>query len=533
MKKDQIFAGIGFSLIGLCFILSLSRMFQRISEESDPKLTTIRFSHWQLESGIREGFDAVAQEYMRLHPNVRVIQEPVPEKIYTNWIITQLVGETAPDLVLLGGVTDERLARYFVPITPYVNQSNPYNQGTDLEKLPWRETYLDGMEGAYNPNLLEYYSAPFAMHVIRLFYNKELLKKISGRDDLPTDYDAFLQLCHQIQDYAQKSGEVVIPIAGSKYNSAIMVGRFFSTQTQRMVDRPSMGYLLRPDVEILTPRYWENEWSLNDPEIRSGLEMMHEIGLHMQPGFMQLQREDATFYFVQQRAVMIASGSWDRSSVRTETQGRFTVGVCALPSPSPASPRFGKYVLGPVSEASTKAFGGFGIPRSSKSFDVALDFERFLCSRIGNQIFVNRSGWLPAIAGVKIPEELKAFEPQLNGYPEGFALQWSPNVKRVVENELNQLYQVTGGVDRFISALKPKYAEALAEDSRNNIRGLLRNTFRMETAFGALLELQKQDPHDSHLENKIAEMNENMVMAESHWMRGQYDLRQAGYNTKP
>ncbi|MES2308434.1 MAG: extracellular solute-binding protein [Verrucomicrobiota bacterium] len=529
MKLNRIFNVIGFTLIGICFLISAYRMFSRSKEATNSKITTIRFSHSQLESGVREAFDLVAQEYMKLHPNVRVIQEPVPEKVYTNWLITQLIGETAPDLIWIGqGINDERLARYFVPITSYVGQPNPYNQGTDLEGVPWRETYLDGMAGAYNLGLLEYYAASNAIHVVRLFYNQELLKKISGLDAPPRDYETFIQLCDQIRDYSQKTGNAVIPIAGSQYNAQYMLTPLFSTQTQKMIFSPRALYALRPEWGSgLAPSYWRGEWRLNTPEIRSGLKIMHEMGRNMQPGFLQLQREDATFYFVQQRAVMIASGSWDSSGIHEETQGLFHVGISPLPLPAKSSSEYGKYVLGAVSEAYSKAAGGFGIPRCAKSFEVALDFQRFITSQKGNQIFVNRSGWLPVVRGVKIPEELKPFQPVYEGYPIAFNIVWEANTKRVVNNALDKLYSVNGGVDSFIQALEPNYSEALRQDYQSLLKTQYRNALRLEISSEGLRQLTLRHSESQDLENKSAEMMEVLSTTESEFLRGQYFLQQA------
>ncbi|MES2308489.1 MAG: ABC transporter substrate-binding protein [Verrucomicrobiota bacterium] len=531
MKLNRIFNAIGFTLIGVCFLISAYRMFSRSRQETHSNITTIRFSHWQLEAGVREAFDLLTQEYMKMHPNVRVIQEPVPEKVYTNWLITQLIGETAPDLIWIGqGMNDERLARYFVPLTTYVNEPNPYNQGTDLEKIAWRDTYLDGMQGSYNQNLLEYYSASNAMHVVRLFYNQELLKKISGLDAPPNDYEAFIRLCDQIRDYSQKTGSAIIPIAGSQYNARMMLTPLFSTQMQKMIFSPSAFYSLRPEWSGgLATDYWNKAWTLEAPEIRSGLQLMHEMGRNMQPGFLQLQREDATFYFVQQRAVMIASGSWDSSGIHQETKGLFHVGIAPLPIPSSQSPKFSKYVLGPVSEANLRAAGGFGIPRCSKSFEVALDFQRFTTSRMGNQIFVDRSGWLPVIRGVNIPEELKPFQPRLEGYPDAFNFAWQADTKRVVDNSLDKLYSVSGGVDSFIEALKPNYGRAIADDFRSNIRTQYRNTLRIEVSTEGLKQLLKLHPEETKLEAKAEEMTEVLNMVETDLLRSQYYLREAGY----
>src|SRR4249920_2525037 len=74
----------------------------RRSEEAPRDAVTIRLAHWQLEAGVRDGLTEAAAEYTKLHPNVRIIQEAIPETTYGQWMSTQLMGGTAPDIVEAG-----------------------------------------------------------------------------------------------------------------------------------------------------------------------------------------------------------------------------------------------------------------------------------------------------------------------------------------------------------------------------------------------------------------------------------------------
>src|SRR5207253_9887425 len=128
---------------------------------NNPRQITIRFAHWQLENGPRDAFEKIAAEYSKLHPGISVEQLPIPERIYPNWFITQLVGGMAPDLIQIGkGSNDERLTRFFTPLSDLASSPNPYNKGTDLEGVPMRETLFDGMEGGFVQNLIEFYAVP-------------------------------------------------------------------------------------------------------------------------------------------------------------------------------------------------------------------------------------------------------------------------------------------------------------------------------------------------------------------------------------
>ena len=66
--------------------------------------------------------------------------------------------------------------QYLVPLTAHIGQPNPYNDGTVLEGVPWRDTYVDGMEGGYFFHVMEFFSIPTTLDNIRIFYNKDLFR---------------------------------------------------------------------------------------------------------------------------------------------------------------------------------------------------------------------------------------------------------------------------------------------------------------------------------------------------------------------
>src|SRR3981189_3964284 len=93
----------------------------RRNEETPGNAVTIRLAHWQLEVGVRDGLAEAAAEYRKLHPNVQIIQEAIPEATYGQWMSTQLMGGTAPDIVQAGMVEGHLMTafflRYFVPLS--------------------------------------------------------------------------------------------------------------------------------------------------------------------------------------------------------------------------------------------------------------------------------------------------------------------------------------------------------------------------------------------------------------------------------
>ncbi len=527
MNRQTISAWFGASLLLGCFVYALVGVFGREREARAEHVRTITFAHWQLESGIREALDALARDYEALHPDVRVRQIAIPERIYPQWVRTQLVGGTASDIIQLGiGMDDEIAARYFLPLSKEVEHPNPYNAGTELGAAAWRDTFLDGMNGGwgYRPNLLDYYGVPLSMFTTRVYYNRTLWRRILGDTPEPRDYEAFREICQRVLAHAARHSTPILPIAGSRANAPMLVDKLFHSQTQRLYQRINLLPHLRPGGADIGLGLLRGEWSLRDPAYIDALDLMREVGGFLQPGFQSLGREDATFYFIQGRALMIATGSWDSPSFRA--QAPFEIGVFEVPAPSREHPRFGRNTLGPLSEAEVGTGLSFGITRLSPHPELAIDFLRFVTSRAGNARFSEISGWLPSVIGVEPSPEIAPFLPIADGYVNGFDINLNfvgPDSHRLIQASQFDLIGPAGGVDRFVSTLERELPALLRSDLERIVRDSRHNLARQDVIGAAYLLLPRFSPAESRaeLEDRRSRVLEGQVQQESYsaWLR--------------
>ena len=195
-------------LLLAAYVLSVCHVvhWRGFGPPTPPPRVTIRFAHWQLEAGMREAFDLVAHRYMELHPDVRVEQLAVPGTVYKQWLSTQLAGDTVPDLVCFN-TSDlalvAQLPRHFESITRWLEEPNPYNAGTRLAGVPWRLTFVDGgrNRSTYLDQYRNYYAVGLSSHTMRMFYNRNLLRAITGHDAPPQNFREWLELGKKIRSY--------------------------------------------------------------------------------------------------------------------------------------------------------------------------------------------------------------------------------------------------------------------------------------------------------------------------------------------
>jgi raffinose/stachyose/melibiose transport system substrate-binding protein len=432
----------------------------------DPETITIRIGHWQLEPQVRESFDELAREYQRtVNPRVRIVQDIIPETTYGQWACTQLMGGTAPDIVeiwkaLPHSVWVSYLQRYFIPLSGEVSKPNAYNKGTDLEGLPLRQTYVDGMRAGYVEEAQEFYNIPLSQFAIRVFYNKGLLKRLTGRSEPPRDYHDFLDLCRDIE----VKGSVAIAASGTFH---------FYMWEQAMFDAPTFGALpladfnrdgyLGEDEQYIAMR--TGRTSLDLPCYRAKFDMTRDVCSHYQNGFAGATRDEAVFLFQQQRAVFISTGTWDARILRKQAEGKFEVGVMDFPLE-----HYGPTYQGPMADVPMVGIN-FAITRTSKHPDVALDFLKFLAAKRNNQRFNDDVGWIPAIRGTTIGPLLEGFTPHVQGV---FST-WKPNTGGESTVRWTQIFQMFQIRQISFEQMNAQFEALLRNEGARDFEELKRN----------------------------------------------------------
>jgi len=460
----------------------------------------IRIGHWQLEASVREGLEIMAEDYRKIHPNVHIVQDAIPEMVYPQWTTTQLMGGTAPDLLQIGlAVLPRHLwlqyyNRYCYSLSQFANEPNPYNQGTDLEGVLLRSTIKDGMRWTYIEEMQEYVAIPLSQFGVRIFYNRDLLKKLTGLDVGPTDYRAFITACETIRRQKKSDQEFYTAIAASKYHMPMWDAFMLDLVTypaMRKADFNRDG-LLGIDESYVATR--AGLLGLRFPAYQAKFKMLRELTDQFQTGFSGLTRDEAVFQFIQQDAVFMATGTWDARSLQEQADGQFTVGVMDFPLPSQDDPDYGPFVEGPLFEQPYVGFA-FAITHASKNFDQALDFLRFMASKKQNEKLNKIIGWIPSVKGTEIDPLLEAFAPKLEGVTKAFNpdlggetwLNWM---------QLYSLYQVNQiSFDDLVARYEPFYKENGFKDFMEQQRDWRRGMhLQEETLAGIRAQAMLADP---------------------------------------
>lgn len=435
---------IGFGILAVCYAGALWNVARLRKETATHEV--IRLVHWQLELGVRDGLQDLidrfeARKAAEGHP-VKIIQIPMPERTYKQYVTTRLIGRNAPDMIQIGKFPHAYIGRYFRPLSHVLQQTNPFIEArrrelqgkvrkteddryweavcADLKDRPWMDTFGDGLKSMFRDRFQEYYAVGFSMFTVRMFYNKKIFREALGTDEPPTDYREFLHTCERIRRYAATCRRDLVPIASSQFQMLFFKSYYLQAMTSDITIREDLdldGSF--SEMERVTTFLRGKSGPVSE-DYRAGIELGRRLAQYFPPGFMALGRTDASFAFVQGKAAMTTTGSWDAKSFARKIEDqpedlRFEFGVFELPMPEHDDPEFGKWFDGAVSESGHGTQFPFGVTRFSRHFGLCIEFLQFCTTPENNTRLNDHAAWIPSVIGAKMSPLLENFRPNYAG----------------------------------------------------------------------------------------------------------------------
>lgn len=154
----------------------------KASAETKVENKTIKFIPWNYYPNdtaaegkkVLKAMSELAAEWEAKHPGAKIEFVKQPADDYSIWLNAQLIGDTAPDIVLHQGAAADGVSGLVVSLDPYLEKPNPYMDGN----VKWIDTFYpgpleilkqngDGKNYAISPDQVE----------TAVFYNKEIFEK--------------------------------------------------------------------------------------------------------------------------------------------------------------------------------------------------------------------------------------------------------------------------------------------------------------------------------------------------------------------
>lgn len=382
----------------------------------------------------REGFQRIAREYRRLHPNVQVKVQVMPVNGYETWLRTQIpgAGDKAPDLFNANYAWGMYEKGLLVNLAPCLNQLNPYTGKAWIDTL--------------NPQFIEKFKTAGGVSFVTVdfveigfYYNASLFRKLGLRT--PATWEEMLTLTERIR--AEGYLPFAVPGNADSYWSGTVgwIVRFFTDAYTRqwvplVMSRPGdWDYDPARNANFrldLSDPYNDSLVIINGERLLDAVRQRRfrfdgarfaELYTHIkhfsrfwQKGFHGANSVTAYNLFLTGRAAVLLEGSWLIGDLMQDmadlpARARFDWGI--FPVPPLTTSRF-----------KVPPFRGVGGPglvlgvvkKNPQQTARVVDFLMFLTSPRGAQILVDEavrnrralSGPM-LIPDVKMPPELQAY----------------------------------------------------------------------------------------------------------------------------
>ncbi|WP_309380795.1 hypothetical protein [Cerasicoccus frondis] len=371
---------IALGILLLAYVFSAGRFFlYKLKNQEGEEGKVVRIAHWQLEPGYREALDWAMDEYCRLphvkEAGIKVVQMPMPTRVYNQFMNVHLISGTAPDIAEAGFtsmIQGNSIARFYASLGTYASEPNPYNaleftsEEMDpklrefLATAPWKDTFIDGMERGWKQELNDYYSVPVSgFGGLRLFYNLSLVKQgkeflrralaqnpqplwlqgcwlrtegedvhgylpdnerfriwLAEDDEPPQTLGQLIVFCFAIQEMAKAEGlKYLTPLSVGNYGAGDPIFRyqsgFFRLFGDELEKDGQPGISGLEAVDGLS----RGAWSFDDVRMVEYIKLAQLLCSFYPAGYLGLDREQVQRRFVSGDAAIFSSGGWDAAGV--------------------------------------------------------------------------------------------------------------------------------------------------------------------------------------------------------------------------
>ena len=360
-----------------------------------------------------KGIDPVVTAYEKLHPNVKINLIYQPTDNARTWMITQLTGGTAPDIMWdqPDWAASDYRKHWLVPIDSYLAQPNPYVPGNKH----WGDTFLPAIQVWRAPDNHLYVVLADQVQV-GIYYNKTIFQK-AGITSNPRDWADIEADAVKIR----QAGFYPFAESGNNLDQLTWVSGWFTNfywyPEIKKFDLNHDGVL---DATEMAKAVLNGGYSFLDPRNEARLELLKRFSTYWQPGAIGVDANAANSLFLSGRAGMDITGSWNYETFKQDAQRTFPFGVFYFPVLDSKTAPMIPNGIPPTNKAAGYGSFQFVVTNTAvkrHTVDTAFDFLKFATAPKNLGPMITEAGSaLPAVKGTEANPDLKAFQ-QSVAYP--------------------------------------------------------------------------------------------------------------------
>lgn len=402
----------------------------------------------QTGTGVEEGWQAVANAYMELHPDVKVVLDLKAVDGYDQWVqnVFATTDDTNVDIVNINLAGDAKTGKS-INYNDYINNDSPYSDGTWMDQFEYGKQVINVADNTFDALSLD------SVQVLWL-YNQNIFDEVGIT--APTTWDELIDACEKIEAAGYQA--IAMPGDYDSFYSGTMgwLAQIYADQTTRsmieVIKAQEGDYCYDPDIDgsfEYDPTDCFNDDSdkvtqnpvrafaaIKDGTYAGDSAGMKTVWTNFAKVFPKYAGNDAMFgtdadgakaLFYQGKAAMMVNGGWgitqfmndmkaleagetveDSAGNAIEDMKTFTLGTFNMPS-----------MEGEGIESSARtvevATGYLGcVSKDQAHNDLVVDFLMYYSSAEGMSEYINaaiEAGFCPngasLVYGVEYPEEIQ------------------------------------------------------------------------------------------------------------------------------
>ncbi|WP_419872046.1 ABC transporter substrate-binding protein [Candidatus Pristimantibacillus sp. PTI5] len=312
------------------------------TDAAEPITLTMMMSGNKASEGEDFELETLPRLVKEKFPNITLEVQKLPDDQYNTSVRTKLAAGQGPDIFWIfpknaaGGVIDFAKAGF----------------AADLSDLKFWDNIGTGAKED-----MSYEGKPYGvaegLDYLGVYYNKEMLAQV-GVTEFPKDWASFLEACQKLKDAG------ITPIVlGDKDPWVIQFGMY-----------PIAANVVYPDEMDFDVKVQNGEKSLNDPKWVKTISMYKELydKGYVVKNSLGAGSAQASQLFIDGKAAMTFTGTWDYASMTSKGAADFTRGFASLPGNDAGKPTF-------VSAATA---AGYALNAKSENLDAAKEILNYL-----------------------------------------------------------------------------------------------------------------------------------------------------------
>ncbi len=359
-----------------------------------------------------EGIEPIVEAYEKLHPNVDIqfVVHPFDDEV-RRWMITQLTGGTAPDIMWTqpDWAAEDYRKDWWVPLDEYLQQPNPYVTEGQPGRERWDDLFEQQLHVWEAPNGSLYVALADQIQV-GMFYNKEIFEQ-AGIDGPPETWEEWMQTTEKIK----AAGLTPFAVSGQSLDTLTWVSGWLTQHFYwpQVDEYDTDGDKLLSSTEM-AQAVKNGTYSFTQEQNKARLEQLKRWSSYWQPGAAGIDSDQATRLFVTGRAAMMFSGSWFYNTLEQDPQRSFDFGVFYYPTVDSSTSPLVPDGIPPTNKAAGYGSFQYAVTNSAVkngTVDCAMDFLKFATAPQNLTPMIEEAGGsLPAVKGAGPVSGLEGFQ---------------------------------------------------------------------------------------------------------------------------